>query len=96
LASIAFNQLEKQEGSDFVDLVKINIMKLIGVHVILFNNIVSFGKNRYFGDKKEPKGFHILGFDILIDKKGKAFCLEVNGAPSMSIDHDLPVSKDMQ
>lgn len=71
-------------------------MKLISVHCVLFDNIIQFSKNRRYSNKKGPKSFQILGFDVLIDKKGKAHCLEVNGAPSMSIDHDLPVSKQMQ
>jgi len=36
----------------------------------------------------------LLGFDVLIDQKGKAYCLEVNGAPSISIEHEIPFEQD--
>ena len=36
--------------------------------------------------KDYPKCFQVLGFDILIDKKGKPWLLEINSKPSMSVD----------
>ena len=43
--------------------------------------------HRYSG-----KCFQIMGFDVLLDKTGRAHLLEVNANPSMSIDsvHELP------
>ena len=33
--------------------------------------------------------FHILGFDIMLDHKGKAWLLEVNCSPSLGIDSGI-------
>ena len=41
--------------------------------------------------------FEILGFDIILDKTGKPYLLEVNHAPSFNTDTplDYMVKKDM-
>lgn len=41
-----------------------------------------------FLDKNQPC-FHILGFDILLDAKGKPWFLEANANPSLSVDHEV-------
>lgn len=33
----------------------------------------------------------IMGFDILVKKNGEPILLEVNSAPSLTIDHVIPV-----
>lgn len=38
---------------------------------------------------KQGKCFHALGFDILLDEKGKPWLLEINANPSFSIDHEV-------
>ncbi|KAL4508036.1 hypothetical protein ABPG72_021409 [Tetrahymena utriculariae] len=40
-------------------------------------------------DKKQAKRFHVLGFDILLDDKGKPWFLEVNANPSFNIEHEV-------
>lgn len=36
----------------------------------------------------QAKCFHILGFDILLDSDAKPWLLEINGNPSLNIDHE--------
>lgn len=38
--------------------------------------------------------FQLLGFDILIDKNGNAHCLEVNGSPSLNLNHSFKLDKE--
>eukprot|EP00341_Mesodinium_pulex_P010722 CAMPEP_0116895752 /NCGR_PEP_ID=MMETSP0467-20121206/5187_1 /TAXON_ID=283647 /ORGANISM="Mesodinium pulex, Strain SPMC105" /LENGTH=51 /DNA_ID=CAMNT_0004566619 /DNA_START=866 /DNA_END=1021 /DNA_ORIENTATION=- len=38
--------------------------------------------------------FHVLGFDILLDTDGQAHCLEVNGAPSVNIEHEVEIPNE--
>jgi hypothetical protein len=43
-------------------------------------------------DHAEAKNFHIVGFDILIDTKLRAWLMEINANPSfnMFLERDLP------
>ena len=47
---------------------------------------------------KSSKVFHILGLDILIDKKFKAWLMEVNSNPSLNIflEREIPGALDGQ
>jgi len=38
--------------------------------------------------------FQILGYDVLIDKKGNAYVLEVNAHPSMNLNHTFKLDKE--
>ncbi|CAI4225713.1 unnamed protein product [Auanema sp. JU1783] len=44
----------------------------------------------HFYDAKGPQCFQIMGFDIMIREDGTPVLLEVNAAPSLSIDHIVP------
>ncbi|KAH7699364.1 Protein TTLL-11 b, partial [Aphelenchoides avenae] len=44
-----------------------------------------------FGESAGPQCFQIMGFDIIVRKDGVPILLEVNSAPSLTIDHNLPV-----
>uniref|UniRef100_A0A914RMY3 Tubulin--tyrosine ligase-like protein 9 n=1 Tax=Parascaris equorum TaxID=6256 RepID=A0A914RMY3_PAREQ len=48
----------------------------------------------YFYDVPGPQCFQIMGFDILITKELKPILLEVNSAPSLTIDHTLPMPNE--
>ncbi len=37
--------------------------------------------------KIEGKAFHLLGFDLMFDKSGKSWLLEINDNPSLDIFH---------
>ena len=43
-------------------------------------------------DIEEAKNFHIVGFDILVDTKLRAWLMEINANPSfnMFLERDLP------
>uniref|UniRef100_A0A915EA19 Uncharacterized protein n=1 Tax=Ditylenchus dipsaci TaxID=166011 RepID=A0A915EA19_9BILA len=41
----------------------------------------------YFCDMPGPQCFQIMGFDVIVRRDGVPFLLEVNSAPSLSIDH---------
>ena len=43
-------------------------------------------------DHKEAKNFHVVGFDILIDTKMRAWLMEINANPSfnMFLERDMP------
>uniref|UniRef100_A0AC35GR89 Tubulin-tyrosine ligase family protein n=1 Tax=Panagrolaimus sp. PS1159 TaxID=55785 RepID=A0AC35GR89_9BILA len=43
----------------------------------------------YFNDVPGPQCFQIMGFDIIVKKDGTPILLEVNSAPSLSIDHNV-------
>ncbi|KAE9552579.1 hypothetical protein FO519_004196 [Halicephalobus sp. NKZ332] len=43
----------------------------------------------YFSDSPGAQCFQIMGFDILVKKDGTPMLLEVNSAPSLSIDHNV-------
>lgn len=49
---------------------------------------------KYYQNQQKHKAFQLLGFDVLLDKKGNAQCLEVNGAPSISVEHEIPIEQD--
>lgn len=38
---------------------------------------------------KEPKRFHVIGIDILLDKNGKPWFIEANANPSFNIEHEV-------
>jgi len=52
---------------------------------ILYNFKSAF----YLNKKEKPKCFHVLGFDIILDSKGKPWLLEVNANPSFNIEHEI-------
>ena len=41
-----------------------------------------------FGNDKNPKHFHIIGIDIILDQNCKPWLLEINDRPSLSISHE--------
>lgn len=49
---------------------------------LLFNYKLAF-------NNKEPKRFHVIGFDILLDETGRPWFLEANANPSFNISHEL-------
>ncbi|CAJ0565451.1 unnamed protein product, partial [Mesorhabditis spiculigera] len=48
----------------------------------------------HFIDKPGPQCFQIIGFDVMIRENGEPILLEVNAAPSLTIDHQLITSAD--
>merc|ERR1711881_481361 len=42
--------------------------------------------------KTSRQCYHILGFDIIFDQRGKAWLLEVNCSPSLAIDSVFPTT----
>ncbi|VDK17517.1 unnamed protein product [Anisakis simplex] len=48
----------------------------------------------YFFDAPGPQCFQIMGFDILVTRQLDPILLEVNSAPSLTIEHSLPVNQE--
>ncbi|TKR81233.1 hypothetical protein L596_015139 [Steinernema carpocapsae] len=44
----------------------------------------------FFHDAPGPQCFQIMGFDILVTSSGEPILLEVNSAPSLTIEHVIP------
>ena len=49
---------------------------------LIHENIMHF-------NKKTSNNFQILGFDILLDSKGKPWFLEANANPSLNVEHEI-------
>ena len=49
---------------------------------LLYNYRTAFGNNC-------GKCFQVLGFDIMLDKQGKPWLIEVNANPSFNIEHEI-------
>ncbi|XP_038077493.1 tubulin polyglutamylase ttll6-like isoform X3 [Patiria miniata] len=63
------------------------IKTLISAHPILKHNYRSCFSN--ITNQKGSSCFEVLGFDVMLDKKLKAWILEVNLSPSFHTDHKL-------
>uniref|UniRef100_A0A7E4V5Z2 Tubulin--tyrosine ligase-like protein 9 n=1 Tax=Panagrellus redivivus TaxID=6233 RepID=A0A7E4V5Z2_PANRE len=48
----------------------------------------------YFSDVPGPQCFQIMGFDVIVKADGSPMLLEVNSAPSLSIDHNVFTDAD--
>ncbi|KHN75232.1 Tubulin polyglutamylase TTLL11 [Toxocara canis] len=48
----------------------------------------------YFYDAPGPRCFQVIGFDILVTRQVNPILLEVNSAPSLTIDHSLPIPNE--
>lgn len=42
-----------------------------------------------YSKKKVKNNFHVIGIDILLDARCKPWLLEINGNPSLNIEHLL-------
>ncbi|CAE7454821.1 TTLL11 [Symbiodinium necroappetens] len=51
--------------------------------------------HRQHGSSDEMRCFQVLGFDVMLGHDFKAYLLEVNNSPSISIDEALPIEPDM-
>lgn len=92
LLSSLWKTLE-QEGHD-VDEIKEQIKDTVKKAIITMDPYLTHYYKTYLSaqNHKEAKVFHILGLDILIDKKFKAWLMEVNSNPSLNIflEREIP------
>jgi len=66
------NQLTAEYGEEFVENIKLNILKLLTAHCKLFTTTIKRGMFKYYQNQQKHKAFQLLGFDVLLDKKGNA------------------------
>lgn len=78
----------EEEGYD-VDTIKEEIKDTVTKAVITLEpyiyNYYRIGITKDDDKISESKVFHVLGLDILIDKKCKAWLMEINANPSLNI-----------
>lgn len=63
---------------------------LVAKSLISLQPFLVFSRNEVLGKtgKRNLKGFHIIGFDVLIDAELKPWLLEINNHPSLCIDFE--------
>uniref|UniRef100_A0A915BNM0 Tubulin polyglutamylase TTLL11 n=1 Tax=Parascaris univalens TaxID=6257 RepID=A0A915BNM0_PARUN len=71
-----------------------NIKLVIVKTILAMVPEIMLSYEHYFYDVPGPQCFQIMGFDILITKELKPILLEVNSAPSLTIDHTLPMPNE--
>jgi hypothetical protein len=66
------------------------IKDLIAKSLISLQPYLVFSRNEVIGKsgKKTLKGFHIIGFDVLLDTNLKPWLLEINNHPSLNIEFE--------
>ncbi|KAK0404708.1 hypothetical protein QR680_017589 [Steinernema hermaphroditum] len=67
-----------------------NIKLIIIKTVIAMIPEMMINYEHYFYGAPGPQCFQIMGFDILVTKSGDPILLEVNSAPSLTIEHVIP------
>lgn len=92
LFSKLLNLLEKEQGIDpekVLNQIKDTVAKTI---IGLIPYLADFARISINPNIDELRVFQIFGFDVLIDKKLKAWLLEINANPSLNmyIDKELP------
>uniref|UniRef100_F1KX28 Tubulin polyglutamylase TTLL11 n=1 Tax=Ascaris suum TaxID=6253 RepID=F1KX28_ASCSU len=71
-----------------------NIKLIIVKTILAMVPEIMLSYEHYFYDAPGPQCFQIMGFDILVTKELKPILLEVNSAPSLTIDHTLPMPNE--
>ena len=85
----------EEEGYD-VDTIKEEIKDTVTKAILTLEpyiyNYYRIGITKDDEKISESKVFHVLGLDILIDKKCKAWLMEINANPSLNVynDKELP------
>lgn len=92
LLSTVLEYLEKEQGIDpekILDQIKDTVCKTI---IGLIPYMADFARISISPNIDQLRCFQIFGFDILVDKKLKAWLLEVNANPSLNmyLDKELP------
>jgi len=77
----------EKEGYD-VEGIKTSIHDLAMHTMRAVMPIIRYSSICTYGDKAQPKHFHILGLDVIIDSDQQAHLLEINSNPSLEIDFD--------
>uniref|UniRef100_A0A915PCZ8 Tubulin polyglutamylase TTLL11 n=1 Tax=Setaria digitata TaxID=48799 RepID=A0A915PCZ8_9BILA len=87
LLSTVFHQMEARgvKKQQLWHDIKIIVVKTV---IAMLPEII-LNYEHYFYDTIGPQCFQIIGFDILITKSLTPILLEVNSAPSLTIEHDL-------
>ncbi|CEF61849.1 Tubulin polyglutamylase TTLL11 [Strongyloides ratti] len=87
LLSTVFHQMEKR-GMNTRRLWH-NIKIIIVKTVIAMLPEIMLNYEQTFHDMDGPQCFQIMGFDIMVQDDGKPILLEVNAAPSLTIEHTI-------
>jgi len=70
------------------------IRDLVQKLLVSIQPIIQFNYNTAFEGKDNGKCFHVLGIDVLIDQDLKPWLIEINGNPSLNIEHELEQTMD--
>uniref|UniRef100_A0A0K0EQ05 Tubulin--tyrosine ligase-like protein 9 n=1 Tax=Strongyloides stercoralis TaxID=6248 RepID=A0A0K0EQ05_STRER len=87
LLSTVFHQMERR-GMNTRKLWH-NIKIIIVKTVIAMLPEIMLNYEQTFHDIDGPQCFQIMGFDIMVQEDGKPILLEVNAAPSLTIEHTI-------
>jgi len=81
-------RLLKKKGKNTQEIWQ-NIKYLTQILLISIHPFILFEQDCLFSDskKKVKNGFHLIGIDILLDARCKPWLLEINGNPSMNMEH---------